>query len=158
MAAIYPTWWCDVMWEKGRERERGRDHHHSGNLVSSSESLQPTDMLERFIPVLVERWNRHRKEPTWVVGEHRQFNFGVLLVVTGDDGVEHVTFLLVFFTVSMHRPGTTNFFSFSISIFFESPAILLSYITSSSISNHQNNKELHIHEINMNTYSSLLFN
>ena len=53
--------------------------------LANSERLEPTD-LPRGIPVA--RWCRHLKEPACVVGEHRQFNFPlvVFLVVAWDVG------------------------------------------------------------------------
>ncbi|KAJ8528357.1 hypothetical protein K7X08_022049 [Anisodus acutangulus] len=56
--------------------------------AASSESFEPTDMLVRVRPEFL--WYRHLKEPTCVVGEHKQlyFTLDVFSRVVGEEGVE----------------------------------------------------------------------
>lgn len=71
---------------------------------ASSLSLELTDLLLRDMFL----WSRHLKEPTWVVGEHKQLCFtpGPLATVIGDEGCELVNPLLFFGT---SRCCNTNF-------------------------------------------------
>lgn len=60
----------------------------TGTLAPSSESLAPTDMLLRMRPEFL--CCRHRKEPTCVVGEHKQLLRRLLefFRVTGEEGTD----------------------------------------------------------------------